>query len=268
MNGETRPACGDIDGDGIAEIIIGLGPGGEGRMEVFKYVDHQLKHFKWLQAGWQDYNRGNGEMRPACGDLDGDGKDEVIAGLGPIAGNSDIPGGVFFIFDQTSTGSTALRDSSQTDASGWGVIAWSDYNRINGESWPACGDVNDDGKDEIVLGLGTQGEGRFEILGFDLLQNCTQHIAWQQSLLSKDAEIRLACGRLDADAGDEIVIGFSKGGMGFMEVFGDAAQNFLPLRQLQTRFESFQRQESKLAGYFSIERAIEQMDSEIERRKE
>ena len=44
------------------EIIVGLGPGGEGRMEVFKYVDHQLKHVKWLQTGWRDYNRGNGEI--------------------------------------------------------------------------------------------------------------------------------------------------------------------------------------------------------------
>ena len=82
INGETRPACGDIDGDGIEEIIVGLGPGGQGRMEVFKWVDHQLKHVKWLQAGWQDYNRGNGETRPACGDLDGDGKDEMIVGTG------------------------------------------------------------------------------------------------------------------------------------------------------------------------------------------
>ncbi|MBI5589792.1 MAG: VCBS repeat-containing protein [Deltaproteobacteria bacterium] len=246
INGETRPACGDIDGDGIAEIIVGLGPGGEGRMEVFKYVDHQLKHVKWLQAGWQDYNRGNGEMRPACGDLNGDGKVEVIAGLGPIDGNPDIPGGVFFIFDQTSTGSTDLRDSSESDASGWGVINWPEYNRLNGESWPACGDVNGDGKDEIVLSLGKQGEGRFEILGFDMLQNRTQHIAWQQSLLSEGSTTHPACGRLETDAGDEIVIGFSRGGVGFMEVFGNADQKFQPLRQVQTQFEAFQKQESEI----------------------
>jgi uncharacterized membrane protein YeiH len=244
INGETRPACGDIDGDGIAEIIIGLGPGGEGRMEVFKLVDHQLKHFRWLQAGWQDYNRGNGEMRPACGDLDGDGKDEVIAGLGPVKDNPGIPGGIFAIFSQTSVGSMDLRNSSESDASGWGVISWPDYNRISGESWPACGDVNGDGKDEIVLGLGKQGEGRFEILGFDMLQNRSQHIAWQQSQLSMGAEVHPACGRVEPDAGDETVLGFSKGGVGFMEVFGDAAHNFQPIGQVQTQFKAFQKQES------------------------
>ena len=126
------------------------------------------------------------------------------------------------------------------------MISWPDYNRINGESWPACGDVNGDGRDEIVLGLGKQGAGRFEILGFDLLQNRTRHIAWQQSLLSAGAEVRPACGRLGTDDGDEIVIGFSKNGIGFMEVFGNAAQNFQPLRQVQTQFNAFQKQESAI----------------------
>jgi hypothetical protein len=247
MNGETRPACGDIDGDGIDEIVIGLGPGGQGRIEVFKFVDNRLEHVKWLQTGWQDYNSANGETRPACGDLDGDGTNEIIVGLGPVQGNPDIPGGVFFIFDQTSAGSADLRDSSQSDASGWGVISWPEYNRINGESWPACGDVNGDGRDEIVLGLGKQGAGRFEILGFDLALNRTQHIAWQQSLLSVGAEVRPACGRLEADAaGDEIVIGFSKAGMGYVEVFGSAAQNFQSLGQGQTQFKASRKQESEI----------------------
>ena len=245
-NGETRPACGDIDGDGIDEIIIGLGPGGEGRLEVFKLDGHQLKHVKWLQTGWQDYNRGNGETRPACGDLDGNGTDEVIVGLGPVKGNPEIPGGVFFIFDHTSAGSTDLRDSIQSDASGWGVISWPDYNRINGESWPTCGDVNGDGRDEIVLGLGKQGAGRFEILGFDLQQKLTQHITWQQSLLSVGAEVRPACGRLGADAGDEIVIGFSKAGIGFAEVFGNASQNFQPIGKVQTQSKASQKLENQL----------------------
>jgi len=246
INGETRPACGDIDGDGIAEIIVGLGPGGDGRLEVFKLVDHQLKHVKWLQTGWQDYNKGNGESRPACGDLDGNGTDEVIVGLGPVMKNSGIPGGVFFIFDQTTAGSTDLRDSGQSDASGWGVVGWPVYNRINGESWPACGDVNGDDKKEIVLSLGKEGAGRFEILGFDLQQNSAQHIAWQQSLLSSGAEVRPACGKLDTGAGDEIIIGFSKGGAGIMEVFGTAAQNFQSLRQVQTQFTNPLKLESQL----------------------
>jgi len=245
INGETRPTCGDIDGDGIAEIMIGLGPGGDGRIEVFKFVDHQLQHFKWMQSGWPDYNVANGEMRPACADLDGDGKDEVIAGLGPIMNNPGIPGGVYFIFDQTSSDNTTAQGFDENvSSSGWGILNWPDYNRINGEIWPACGDINGDGKDEIIFGLGKQGGSRFEIVGFDLLKNHPQHIAWQQSLSSSGAEIRPACGRLGTDAEDEIVIAYSKGGTGFMEVFGNASKNFELLRQMQTHSNTSQNQES------------------------
>jgi hypothetical protein len=232
-NGETRPACGDIDGDGIDEIIVGLGPGGEGRMEVFKFENFRLKHVKWLQAGWQDYNRGNGEMRPACGDLDGDGTDEVIAGLGPIRGNSDVPGGVFLVFDASSTGSAMLRDSSLSDVATWGRIGSPAYNRINGESWPACGDVNGDGQDEIILALGNEGAGRFEILRFDLSENSTQHLVWLQSTLQ--SALHPACGRLDADASDQIVIGSS---MGIIEVFGDASRNYESVMKMRMTIDS------------------------------
>ena len=244
-NGETRPACGDIDGDCIAEIIIGLGPGGEGRMEIFKFENQQLKHVKWLQTGWEDYNRGNGEIRPACGDLDGDGKDEVVAGLGPVMDNPDIPGGVFFILD-TAAGSVDIPDAGQSDISGWGVVSWPEYNRINGEIWPACGDINGDGTDEILLGLGKQGEGRFEILGFDLLQNSTRPIAWQQSLLSEGAAIHLACGNLETDDGDQIVIGYSRDGIAILEIFGNAAQDFQAIRQVETHVQSPAKQESEI----------------------
>jgi hypothetical protein len=247
INGETRVATGDIDGDGIAEIIVGLGPGGEGRMEVFKYVDFQLKHMKWLQTGWSDYNRGNGETRPATGDLDGNGKKEVIAGLGPIKNNPDIPGGVFFTFDEASLGSTNLRNSAETDASGWGIINWPDYNRLSGEIWPAAGNITSDGKDKIILGLGKQGAGRFEIVGFDMIQNQTQHIAWQKSALATGSEIRPTCGSIEKDGGDKIIIGFINRGEGILEIFGNATQNYEPISQVQTQFKGFQqKQENQL----------------------
>jgi hypothetical protein len=253
INGETRVACGDLDGDGIAEIIAGLGPGGEGRIAVFKLADSQLKHVKWLQTGWIDYNMANGETRPACGDLDGDGMDEIIVGLGPVKNNPDIPGGVVFIFNQALSGSTGLPDSSETVAGCSGVINWPDYNRINGESWPACGDLNGDGKDEIVLGLGKQGAGSFEVLEFDLNQNQARHIAWQKSAFSMGAEIRPACGHLGTDAEEQIIVGYRMGGVGILEIFGDSDQNYQPIRKVQTHFTSIQKEGSPIwPGVFGL----------------
>jgi hypothetical protein len=252
INGETRVTTGDIDGDGIAEIIVGLGPGGEGRMEVFKYAELQLKHEKWLQTGWSDYNRGNGETRPATGDLDGNGKKEVIAGLGPVNNNPDIPGGVFFTFDETSVGSSALRSSAETDATGWGTINWPDYNRISGEMWPAAGNITGDGKDKIVLGLGKQGAGRFEIVGFDMEQNQTQHLAWQKSALTTGVELRPTCGPLEKDGSDEIIIGFFNRGAGILEVFGNATNNYESIRQVQTQFKTFQQKQETAVLWPSV----------------
>jgi len=126
------------------------------------------------------------------------------------------------------------------------VVSWPEYNRINGEIWPACGDINGDGTDEILLGLGKQGEGRFEILGFDLLQNSTRPIAWQQSLLSEGAAIHLACGNLETDDGDQIVIGYSRDGIAILEIFGNAAQDFQAIRQVETHVQSPAKQESEI----------------------
>jgi len=126
------------------------------------------------------------------------------------------------------------------------VVSWPEYNRINGETWPACGDINGDGKDEILLGLGKQGEGRFEILGFDLLQNSTRPIAWQQSLLSEGAAIHLACGNLETDDGEEIVIGYSRDGISYMEILGNAAQHFQSIREVQTHVESSVNQDVEI----------------------
>lgn len=252
INGETRVAAGDIDGDGIAEIIVGLGPGGEGRMEIFKYADLHLKHVKWLQTGWSDYNRGNGETRPATGDLDGNGTKEVIVGLGPISNNPDIPGGVFFTFDEASAGSTKLRSSTETDATGWGKINWPDYNRLSGEIWPAAGNITGDGKDKIVLGLGKQGAGRFEIVGFDMEQNQTEHLAWQKSALTAGGEVRPTCGPLEKNSGDAIIMGFFNRGAGILEVFGNTASNYESIRQVQTQFKTFQPKHETVALWPSV----------------
>ena len=230
LNGETRPACGDLDGDGKDEIVIGLGPGGQGKVSVFRFEQNAVNHVKWLETGWEDYNALNGEIRPACPDLDGDGIAEVVVGLGRIEGASAAPDGMYLVLNDVLGTNSAPSGTPGSDVSGWGKIDWNDYNLINGELWPAKADTNGDGREEIVLGLGLEGGGRFTVVDFDLKANLGTHLVWQQTTWPEfhqlGVEVRPAGGNIDYDRYDEIVLGFGSGSRGFLETFDDAIHNY------------------------------------------
>jgi hypothetical protein len=229
-NGETWPACGDVDGDGKAEIIMGLGayPANGGWFEIFDYEAGSVTHKAWKQVNWPSYNSQNGETRPATGDIDNDGKDEIVVGLGS--------GGLGWIeiFDDASSGYSHLK---------WHQVQWSDYNTQNGETWPACGDVDGDGKAEIIVGLGTYpaNGGWFEIFDYDA--GSVTHKAWKQvnwpSYNSQNGETRPATGDIDNDGKDEIVVGLGSGGGGWMEVFDDASAGYPHLAWPQVHWPNY-----------------------------
>jgi len=215
-NGESWPACGDIDGDGRDEIIVGLGPypAYGGWLEVFDYDAGDMAHKAWIRVIWELYNSESGETRPACGDIDGDGRDEIVVGFGPVSGEPSIPGGWFQVLDDDYT------------RLAWGQINWGAYNSANGESWPACGDTDGDGKDEIIIGLGPYPAdgGWFEVFDYargDVTRKAWKRINWG-SYNNLNGETRPASGDLDGDGKDEIVVGLGQGGGGWMEIFDDA----------------------------------------------
>ncbi len=218
INGETWPACGDLDGDGKDEILIGLGKGGMGMIEVFSISDNQLKHHSWIASTWPEYNQAMGEVRPASGDLDGDGKDDIIVGFGPVADNPEMPGGTYEIL------------SGNGEHMAWGEVGWSDYNQLNGESRPVIGDLNGDGANEIIIGLGSGSNGAFEIQNFNdegkLTNQAWLEIPWWQEYNELSGETRPAVGNLDDDDADELVIALGQGGGGWVHLFDDKESGY------------------------------------------
>jgi hypothetical protein len=208
-NGESWPACGDVDGDGVDEIIVGLGSGGRGWLEVFDYNAGSVAHTAWVQVNWWAYNMADGQTRPACGDIDGDGRDEIVVGLG------DAGGGYLEVFDDASAGYAYLA---------WPRVNWGSYNSAGGETRPACGDIDGDGRDEIVVGLGDGGGGYLEV--FDDALGGYAHLAWPRvqwsTYNSASGETRPACGDIDGDGRDEVIIGLGSTAGGWFEVFDDA----------------------------------------------
>ena len=210
--GETWPATADLDGDGIDEIIIGLGPGGYGGLEVFELKNDTVVHRSWKVVGWPEYADGNGSVRPAGADLDGDGIDEIVAGLGPVPGSPELPGGFFAML---------WGDGSRT----WGQMGWQDYDVAEGELFPAAGDLDADGTDEIVLGLGDGGDGFVEIQSMrpeeddKPIHSAWLEIPWQEELPSYHGATHPAVGNLDSDSAAEIAVALGDGGGGWIHLY-------------------------------------------------
>jgi hypothetical protein len=224
-NGELHATTGDVDGDGLDEIIVGLGTGGEGWIAVLDDPAHGYQWLRWLQVAWPSYNAANGSVFPAAGDLDGDGRAEIIAGLG--AGGA----GFVQIFDDAVAGYSHL---------GWLQVPWSLYNAASGETHPAVADIDGDGRAEIVLGLASGGQGFVEVrsgaTGYD-------HRAWLQVASAQynllNGATFPAAGDVDADGRAEIVVGLGQGGGGWLQVFDDATANHVHLRWLQVAWPEY-----------------------------
>lgn len=93
--GGVSVALGDVNGDGVADIIVGAGIGGQGHVEVFDGSTGQLIRSFLAFPGF------NGAITVASADINGDGHADIIVGAGAGA-----PGGHVEVFDGASTTST------------------------------------------------------------------------------------------------------------------------------------------------------------------
>ena len=75
----VRVAAGDIDGDNAADIIVAAGPGSSPRVKVFS---GGVPVGKLLHRFFAFGPARRGGVSVAAGDVDGDGRDDIIAGSG------------------------------------------------------------------------------------------------------------------------------------------------------------------------------------------
>ncbi|MBI3963392.1 MAG: L,D-transpeptidase family protein [Candidatus Kerfeldbacteria bacterium] len=196
----VRVAVGDLGGDGTNEIVTAPGPGGDSTIRVFRSDGSLITSFAAYASG---YNRG---VLIATGDLDGDGRDEIITGTDVGAGphvrvfngrgeSVFTPG--FFAYDDDFRGGVSV----------------------------AAGDVNGDGRDEIITGAGPGGGPHVRVfdrfgkyLGVDFFPFSTDY----------RGGVNVATTDVDGDGTDEIIMAVNQASAPAVKVYrADAGRSIV-----------------------------------------
>src|SRR5262249_18412672 len=83
FTGGVRVASADVDGDGIADVVTGAGPGGGPNVTVYKVNTGVPKVYQSYFAYDMSFNAG---IYVASGDTNADGRAEVMVGAGSGGG--------------------------------------------------------------------------------------------------------------------------------------------------------------------------------------
>jgi hypothetical protein len=144
FHGGVRVAAGALgDVDGLDEVVTAPGPGRAPEVRVY----HANGAFV---AGFVAYPGFQGGVFVAAGDLNGDGFDEIITG----AGAGGAPHVRVFNANGTPTGIEFLAYASS----------------FSGGVTVAAGDVDNDGRDEIITGAGPGGGPHVKVWKLDVSQ--------------------------------------------------------------------------------------------------
>jgi hypothetical protein len=130
FSGGVYVACGDVDGDGLADVITGAGPGGSPHVRAFSLAGGTPTEVASFFAYDSAFAGGVGV---AAGDVTGDGVAEIITGAGPGGGPHvrafSLAGGVitevasFFAYDPAFAGGVSVA-AGDGPATAWPRSPW------------------------------------------------------------------------------------------------------------------------------------------------
>ena len=240
FKGEIHVATGDINGDGIDDVVTGAGPGGGPHVQAFDgkmLLEGKAERIVSALGSYFAYDPGfRGGVNVAIGDVNGDGKADIITGAGPGGGPHVIVWDAatgnaifsFYAYDESFRGGVNVAAgnvlgpaSNFADVvTGAGPGGGPDVRvfrggvltkeffaydaAFHGGVYVAAGDVTGDGRADIVTGAGAGGGPHVKVFDGTTLACVRSFFAFVPEFTGG---VRVAVANLDDDANAEIVVG-------------------------------------------------------------
>ena len=207
LGGGVYVACGDVNGDGHADVITGAGAGGGPHVRAFSIVPGGILE---IASFWAYDPAFTGGVQVAAGDVNGDGAADIITGAGPGGGphvrafsvSAGAPAELagFFAYDPAFAGGLSV----------------------------AAGDVTGDGLAEIITGTTREGGPVrvFKVGGPADITELTNFFAYFPEFLGP---VRVAAADIDGDGVADIITGAGPGGGPHVRAFSLAGSSIAEL---------------------------------------
>lgn len=234
FKGGVRVAMGDVDGDSIPELLAASGPGRVGEVRVFKqHVSGgtttltELVGYRTIPFGLR-YTSG---VDIACGDVDGNNREDIVAAMSRGAGTVNVFLSVAAADPVQNTAFKTFTPFGRTFTGGASVAVADLGTFTNGRLVDA--DVPDN-KIEILVGSGAGMPAT--VIAYDV--SAAPRVVARIAPGSGQNGFSVSSGRIDGDAIDDIMVTAGRGGGGVTDVYsGRSAVAGAPQRL--TRFAAF-----------------------------
>jgi hypothetical protein len=251
FRGGVRVAAGDVSGDGVPDLITGAGAGAGPEVKVFDGVSRTVISDSLVFAPTF-----RGGVYVAAGDVDGDGRADIITGAGAggapqvrvFSGKTGVPLKSFLAFDAAFTGGVQVAagdvngDAKADIITGAGpgggpqvrvfdAVTGSDLANFfayavgfHGGVFVAAGDINGDEKADIITGAGAGGGPQVKVFEGTTQSSLANFFAYEPTF---SGGVRVAAADLDGDGTDEIVTAPGAGRATQVKGFGPTGATLL-----------------------------------------